>query len=227
MEQDLFQGFYPQTVDFMWDLRFHNYKEWFQENKERYEQYLKKPMDLFAKELNKKIQSFDKTLEGITPAISRVNRDIRFSKNKAPYRDNKWVVFRQGAGRWQNKLVYYFEIGPETYSYGLGFYEAPPAFMQRFRERVDANEAEFARLVKKFNRQQCFVLEGERYKRKFSGEKSPEVLAWYQLKNFSLQTVRPVDQLLYERALLDKVEEDLKLLLPYYRYFSQFSSVEL
>ena len=88
---------------------------------------------LFSDEMTERLNK-DGMGETSYPAISRANRDIRFSKDKSPYKDRKWVVFNYGEGRWQRKSCFYFEIAPEGWSCGMGFYEAESEYMIRYRD---------------------------------------------------------------------------------------------
>ena len=123
-----FEGFPKEYIDFLWELRMNNNAEWFNENRERYNSLIKEPMKLFSDEMTERLNK-DGMGETFYPAISRANRDIRFSKDKSPYKDRKWVVFNYGEGRWQRKSCFYFEIAPEGWSCGMGFYEAESEYM--------------------------------------------------------------------------------------------------
>ncbi len=79
--------FDKKALEFLEHLEGHNSKEWFDENRERYHTSLKNPFDLFLKDLIKEVQKDDPSIQ-IEPkhAKFRINRDIRFSKNKQPYK---------------------------------------------------------------------------------------------------------------------------------------------
>ena len=91
-----FSGFSDEMCRFFIELRFNNNKEWFGANRDRYTKLVKEPMDAFAAELNEALikQTGVKTMF----SVSRINRDIRFTKNKEPYRDHRWVVFKRDVG---------------------------------------------------------------------------------------------------------------------------------
>lgn len=218
MKEDIFEGFTPETIDFMWQLRFNNNKEWMDKNRDTYKRVLKQPMDLFAREMNERILSFGAKMNTV-PVVSRVNRDIRFSKNKAPYKENKWVVFKKtDVNRWQESPIYYFELFPESYSYGMGFWNATPDYMKNFRKKIDSNPFEFERLADAFEKQTIFHLEGEDYKRKLSIDKTDFIMKWYQKKSFYTTVNKPLDELVFSHKLIDVLEKDLCLLYDLYCY---------
>ena len=92
-KNEIFEGFPKEMSEFLIELRFNNNKEWFDLNRNRYFDLVKEPMDLFSNELNDEL--IKKTGIKTIPSVSRINRDIRFSKNKEPYRDHRWVIIQQ------------------------------------------------------------------------------------------------------------------------------------
>ena len=124
-----FEGFKPETIDFLWELRMNNSKEWMEQNRDRYKEVLKDPFDAFAAELEELSPMF--CGEKAKFSVSRINRDIRYSKDKSPYRPNRWVVLYDEKYRgteWKEHPSFYFELMPEGYSHGLGMWCAKPAF---------------------------------------------------------------------------------------------------
>jgi len=209
-----FEGFPKEMTDFLWELRFNNNREWFNKNKERYNALLKNPLDSFSYELNSELSK--KTGTQFYYSVSRINRDIRFSKNKEPYRDHKWVVFKGDAGKWQDKPVLFFEIGPDYYCVGMGIYETIPEYMRAFRKKIDANLPEFERLARQYETG-GFVLEGDMYKKKMSDYPQP-IAKWYQRKNLALEYNVAIGPEVYERKIFDICLEKLEALLPINEY---------
>ena len=161
-----FEGFQPETIDFLWELRMNNSREWMDQNRERYKAVLKDPFDAFAAELAEQSGLFCGT--GTKYSVSRINRDIRFSKDKSPYRACRWVVLydeRLQGTAWKERPSFYFELTPEGYTHGLGMWCAPPSFLTAYRKKIDGNPAAFGRIVKKIEKDPLFRLEGEEYKK--------------------------------------------------------------
>ena len=120
-----FTGFTSETIDFLWELRMNNNKAWMEENRERYRTVLKEPFDALSAALTKKFLE-KKNVPQMDFSISRINRDVRFSKDKSPYKARKWMVLKEPmtkAEQWKFRPVFYFEVMPEGYEYGMGFYE--------------------------------------------------------------------------------------------------------
>lgn len=221
---NLFTGFTPETIDFLWELRMNNHKEWMMENKERYHRVLKEPFDALSKELAEKFLS-EETAYQMDYSVSRINRDVRFSKDKSPYKARKWMVLKEPmskAEEWKGRPVFYFELMPEGFEYGMGFYEGKPAYMQAFRKKVDAAPEIFQRLAEDAARHKEFMLYGEEYKRPMGkGNYNPAVMAWYRKKTFGLTASHPVEEILFQRELIDFVVAQWKKLLPIYGFLRE------
>lgn len=214
-----FEGFPPEIIDFFWELRMNNNTEWFNENRERYNLLVKEPMKLFAEEICKKLNNmgFD---EKFVPAISRVNRDIRFSKDKSPYKDRKWVVFNYGDGRWQEKVCFYFEIAPEGWCCGCGIYCAESAFMSRYRKKLSADMSSLKRIDKMISSQDYFKVDVDIYKKNFIPEGTNKNIAkWYQYRNIALTSDYKMDRELFSHDIINIVEEKFWFMKQFFMYF--------
>lgn len=222
MEEKSFEGFTEETFNFMMDLRFNNNKEWFDENRDRYKLFLKEPTEIFGQELNKALMSLDKDIK-TTVVVSRINRDIRFSKNKEPYKDHKWIVFKAGVGPWKNSPAFFFELRAESYTYGMGFYEASSTYMQNFRNKIDANTTEFERLIKPYKNNERLVLEGDKYKRKLTDDKSEAVMDWYQRKSLAIMSNNNIDNTVFSKQFIDIISNGFKPMIPMYKYLMSVS----
>ncbi len=115
--------FTPDFNRFFIDLAKSNNKEWFDANRKRYEQSVKQPFEAFVAEAITRISKHDKAV-AITPkeAIFRINKDIRFSKDKTPYKLEASAIISP-AGRKDHSLPgLYFALGPESVKFYGGCY---------------------------------------------------------------------------------------------------------
>ena len=214
-----FDGFPKEYIDFLWELRMNNNTEWFSANRDRYNNLLKEPMKLFAAEMTERLNGMGMG-ERFFPAVSRANRDIRFSKDKSHYKDRKWVVFNYGENRWQEKCCFYFEVAPEGWCAGMGFYDAKSDYMARYRKKLSADPAGLKRLEKKLKSQDIYKPDVRMYKKKFAPEGVSEELAkWYQYKNLAFTSDFKIDDNLFDRSILDEVQEGFEFLKPFFIYF--------
>ena len=188
-EQDerKFNGFSPKTLKFLRGLKANNNKVWFEGHRADYEQYVLGPLRDLVTDLGDFMLDIDMRFE-ITPAInktiSRIYRDTRFSKDKSPFRSVVWFAFKNRKKDWTTRVCgYFFELSVDSYRYGMGFYDAAPAIMNKFRQVIDENPKEFLKAISFFDKQKTFVLEGEKYKRIIDKSKPEKIQHWYQRKN--------------------------------------------
>ncbi len=106
--------FEKDFLQFFKDLAGNNNRDWFLENKKRYDKSVKKPFETFTSALITEIRKHDKTVNIKTSdAIFRINRDIRFSNDKTPYKLNTSAAIADGGRKSQGATGIYIELGPE------------------------------------------------------------------------------------------------------------------
>lgn len=175
IENNTFQGFLPETFKFLLELEFNNNKPWFEENKPDYLKYVVEPFKQLVKELSNFMLAIDSGFETrpeISKTISRIYRDVRFSKNKTPYKSSVWITFRRVGREWVLDPCFFFEITPHLYRYGMGFYTTSKETLNRLREMIDAEDPEFLEADRLYRSQDVFTMEGERYKKSCMQAKS-------------------------------------------------------
>jgi len=135
------------TLDFLSDLAKHNKKEWMDDNKKRYSEARGYVIELVA-EVIEKATAFDKSLIGIEPkkALFRINRDIRFSKNKDPYKTNFGAAIVDG-GRKSGNPGYYLHIKPGDNMVGGGLYQPESHVLQKVRQEIDYNGTNLRKII--------------------------------------------------------------------------------
>jgi uncharacterized protein (TIGR02453 family) len=139
--------FTHQYLDFFRELQANNRKEWFDAHRKTYEDAVKAPFKAFVDQLVLGIQGFDPEVQGSSKdSIFRINRDIRFSKDKAPYKSHMSAAF-SARGKMATDPGYYFEIGAEGIMIGGGIYSVEKEDTHKIRMEIDYNQEEFADLV--------------------------------------------------------------------------------
>lgn len=216
----MFQGFNEETVAFLWGVRFNNEKSWFQQNKPSYVKNVYEPMKALA------FETFD-ALHARFPdqelmcKVSRIYRDARRLYGRGPYKDNLWFCIRRGGEDWVEKPTFWFELMPEGYSWGMGFYTTKAATMERFRKELDEHPERFRPLAEQAARLSRFTLTGEEYARK-KGDPGGALSAWYNRKHFSMERSVPYDELSFSPDLRQELVEGFSELMPLYQYFDLF-----
>ncbi|HRD54500.1 MAG TPA: DUF2461 domain-containing protein [Flavobacteriales bacterium] len=129
--------FTPDYNKFFIDLAKNNSKEWFDANRKRYEQSVKQPFEAFVAEAIARISKHDKAVT-ITPkeAIFRINKDIRFSKDKTPYKLEASAIISQAGRKDHSVPGIYFAFGPEATKFYGGCYQPEKEQLLAIREAI-------------------------------------------------------------------------------------------
>lgn len=218
----MFTGYSDATVDFLWGIRFNNDRTWFQAHKEEYLEHLYQPtMDLGRETYDRLMEKFPK-LE-LNLHVSRIYRDARRLHGRGPYKDHLWFSIRPENDVWSQRPVFWFEVAPEGWSYGVGFWNASPQTMAAMRRDMDETPQRLEKLARRLNKQDVFQLQGQEYARP-KGSPSPLLTPWYNKKSISIGCERPFDDLVCSPELVDTLLEGYAFLVPYYQYFSSFCS---
>ena len=214
----MFEGFSPETVDFLWGIRMNNNREWFLEHKKDYVNYLYEPMKALGKEL------FEPFLErpGNLLKVSRIYRDTRMHPS-TPYKESLWICIRRDVEWWAENPCLYFEIRPEAVSYGFVFWRPRPAVMERIRQHIAAQPKEFLKLIADTEKKTGLPITADLYKRPKEAP-SPELAPYFGWKsNISCAVTEEVGPEIFGPALGQRARQLMEQLIPLYEYFNQFS----
>ena len=218
----MFKGFSTQTIDFMWNLRLNNQKTWFEANKEQFKQDFQGPMKALGQDVFERIAA-DYSKYGFIHKVSRIYKDARRIRDGEPYRCNLWFSIEKPSEEWTSTPVFWFELAPEEWRYGLGYYQAKAITMAKFRARIDRDPKKFEKLISTLDKQNEFILEGDEYKRK-KETTSVKLSAWYNKKSFSLIHRQQNGNELYSPQLADRLVSGYQFLMPLYDYFITLDS---
>jgi len=126
------------TLDYLEDLRFNNNKTWFDENRKRYDQARANFEELVADVLQHFAPVEDLGKTTIKECTFRINRDVRFSKDKTPYKSHLAALIGKG-GRKTNGRSYYLHIEPGGSIIAGGVYAPMPEHTKAIRAAIDAD----------------------------------------------------------------------------------------
>ena len=216
----MFQGFTAESVQFLWGIRFNNERSWFEAHKQEYICHIQQPLRQLAAEVQQEVTRRHPKLQ-LNVRTSRIYRDARRLHGRGPYKDHMWLVLHRPMQDTGGRAapVFYFEIAPEYYSIGMGYYSATPMVMAKLRARMDRDPATMERLVRPIARQSDYRLEGELYRRP-KGEKGELLDPWYNRKNLAVCWDRPCEGSLFAPELVDEIAQGVDLLLPLFEYLS-------
>jgi uncharacterized protein (TIGR02453 family) len=144
-----FPGFPPQTLAFLSDLKANNNRDWFQAHKADYEQYVKAPMVECVLALGEELGDFgNELITAPDKAIYRIYRDVRFSKDKSPYKTHVAAVFSPRGYDKHAAAGLYFHFSPEELLVGGGIYAPGSTELLAIRERIAGGPDEFRSILK-------------------------------------------------------------------------------
>ena len=157
------------TKNFFQFLKYlakNNNKDWFDLNRSRYETDVKKPFEEFVLALGNELNKFDAEIQGdFKKNIFRINKDIRFSKDKTPYKTNRSVAFSLNGRKDHEDPGYYLELGAEKSYIAGGAWCPSPEKLLKIRSEIYYNTEEFNKILKNKKFKDTFSdIQGERSK---------------------------------------------------------------
>jgi uncharacterized protein (TIGR02453 family) len=204
----------------MWGLRLNNNKPWFEEHKQDFISDFQTPMKALRREVFERVIA--KNDRGFIHKLSRVYKDARRVRDGEPYRPNLWFSIEKPSEMWTSTPVFWFELSPDNWSYGVGYYQAKAQTMANFRALIDENPKKFEKLIAPLAKQNEFVLEGDEYARRKEPQAklSENAAAWYNKKSFSLIHNQANGNELFSADLADRLVAGYEFLMPFYDFFA-------
>ncbi len=138
---------FKKLISFLEELSLNNNKDWFEQNRELYSG-LRLEWILFVEELILSIRAFDPNIGELDAksCIFRINKDVRFSKDKSPYKTNFGAIINKG-GKKVMSAGYYIHIDPKEIFLAGGTYQPDAPLLSAIRQEIDYNFDEFKSIV--------------------------------------------------------------------------------
>jgi uncharacterized protein (TIGR02453 family) len=203
-----FRGFGPQALPFLKALGFHQTKEWFEENRSTYESQLKGPLGDLVEELSFRFGKSGTPLKGDRKAsLFRINRDVRFAKDKNPYKTNAGAVLTRGGAK-NDVGLFYIHIAADGCFSAAGFYQPEPTELTRLRGAIARSPRTWAAVTAKLAKADLALSQEyaiKRAPRGFEDIADPAIAA--ALRNKSFICSRPIaDARLSTSDLVDDLQ---------------------
>lgn len=217
--------FSPDYIDFFIELAANNHKDWFDQNRKRYEVSVKKPFAQFTQTLIDRIAVSNPSFQHVLAkdCIFRINRDIRFSADKTPYKLMCSAVVSPEGKKSTAINGIYFELSPEHVRVYGGVYEIDKANLLDLREGIASNKTEFQRLISEPSFRSFYgSIHGEKNKilpehLKTAALEEPLIFN----KQFYFYATFPAELILQDK-LLDTLNTAYELGKPVESFFNQF-----
>lgn len=162
---------FPQsTIKFLTTLSKNNNKEWFEKYRVRYDLELLQPAMQFVIDIGEKLFHLSPNINAIPKidkSIFRLYRDVRFSKNKAPFKTNLGLYFWEGGGKKMECSGLYFHIEPKLFFLGAGVYQFTNEQLKKYRKLISDPVVgkELNDIILKLLKKKNFELGGKTYKK--------------------------------------------------------------
>ena len=212
----MFQGFTQGAVDFLWGVRLNNNREWFLAHKQEYLELVDKPLRELSQQLWEAMSAAHPSL-GLQQHVSRIYRDARRLYGRGPYKDHLWLVLARPHEDHLGRPAFYFELAPNCFSYGCGFWDMSPETAAKHRARIDREPKKLKTLARRLKLSK-YNLYGDEYKRP-KGDAGELLNPWYNRRNIGISFEDNCEGVLFTPALAGDVLEGFRFLLPYYLYF--------
>ena len=220
-KDNLFSGFSPETVDFLWGIRMNNNREWFTEHKGQYVTTLYEPM----KALGAHICGLFEDRPGDLVKVSRIYRDARLH-HPLPYKESLWICVRKDVEWWGDNPCLFFEINPEGIDYGFFFWKPRPAAMKAFRKNIADRPDQFLDLIRKTEKDAGRQIGAKTYARpeKCDDSRLERFFLWKDMLDCTRHEDFSED--VFSPELARRVTDYFEKLLPLYEYFSALAGAQ-
>jgi uncharacterized protein (TIGR02453 family) len=152
---EAFTGFRPAALTFLRSLARNNKREWFEIHRERYESEVKRPLVILVEEIDARLGEIAPEMIGNKRSIFRIYRDVRFSKDKSPYKTNAaaWFYHRDaghavGTAAVHGGAGFYFQIAPKENIVAGGIWMPPGEALKTLRIAIANNHEELRSILK-------------------------------------------------------------------------------
>ncbi|MDE0580173.1 MAG: DUF2461 domain-containing protein [bacterium] len=158
-----------ELFEFLVELQANNNREWFAEHKERYERHVKQPLLDFIEDFEPYLHSISKHFVADARAnggsMFRIYRDVRFSKDKSPYKTQAAVHFRHEAGKSAHAPGFYLHLAPDEVFAGVGLWRPDSAALAGIRQQIVDDPQGWDHAVQATGFAEEFELTGDSLKR--------------------------------------------------------------
>lgn len=218
----------PDALRFLRALKRNNDRTWFEENRARYETSVLAPLRALVEEMDVRLAHFAPEIVGSPKrSIFRIHRDIRFSKDKRPYKTHAaFLLYHRdvggagAAGRTMGAAGFYVHVEPGNCFVGGGIYQPPPPLLRALRDAIAEDPAPLRRvLAARAFRERYGGLSDEQKLTRVPRGYAPDHPAADLLRHRSFTAWHELDdELVTSPTLPDELEASMRALLPLVRW---------
>lgn len=208
----------PTTIEFLKELKSNNSKSWFDQNRKRYD-IMKSDYISLAGRILEQMKDIDPSLDMVTAkdCIFRINRDVRFSADKSPYKTNLGIALHPG-GKKFNLAAYYLHIEPGQSFIGGGLWMPEAPLLSKVRKEIHYFYHDLVDILNNPLYKKTFgsldVEDGQKLTRPPKGyEAEDPAIEFLKLKSFTASTPLP-DEMLTSDKLVGHIINTFTILKP-------------
>lgn len=210
--------FTQHTLDFLFENKLHDSKEWFSQHKQEYTKYVTEPFREIVLELAPTMAKIDSLIICDPKKLSRIYLDARRSRG-AVFRDEMWFTFsRPREDAYDGHPGYWLAISPRGMSCGCGYYSADGAIKEQLRQMILADDPAFAAAAQAVAGQRRFAQYGELYKRRRYPEASPEKADWLERREYGVGFYTDDRDFMFAPDLAKRLSRDFLRIAPLYDF---------
>jgi uncharacterized protein (TIGR02453 family) len=187
IETPPFAGFGPDAFRFLEELAAHQSRDWFLANKARYESEVRSPLGALVVDLSAALAKRNIPLRGNpTTSLFRINRDVRFSKDKSLYKTHAGAVLSRD-GRKMEPPILYIHIAAEECFTAAGFYHPEPDALAAIRRTIVDRPSVWRAIAAALDQAGLALSQDDKLVRSpkgFEGVDDPEIADALKLKSF-------------------------------------------
>ena len=220
----IFSGFPKKTITFFRELTQNNTKMWFDQNKEIYEQQVLAPSRDFILALGARLKTIAPGVQAdprVNKSLFRLNRDIRFSPDKTPYKTHLGLWFWEGSRPRMECSGFYFHLEPLRFMLGVGLYAFPKDMIEAYRQSVVHPKYGLAltKAIAAIKKNKDYYVGEQHYKKTPPGYDSAHKNSEFLLYSGLYAGVDlPVSEVLFSEGLVDLCFGHYKKMLPLHRW---------
>jgi len=221
-----FAGFSKEFFEFFNELSKNNNREWFAENKERYRATVVEPICAFIEAMAPRLAKIsshyvaDPRPNG--GSMFRIYRDVRFSKDKRPYKEHGACQFRHTAGKDAHAPGFYVHLAPDQLVFGGGTWKPPRPELERIRRAIADDAGAWRKVVEDKALVDCFgAVKGDGLKRPPRGfdAEHPYIEDIKRESFFAMRHTEPDEAM--RADFTDRVEQAFRASTPLMRFLTK------
>ncbi len=170
----------PKLFEFLRELKRNNRREWFLDNKERYEDQVREPLQRFisdfAPHLNRISSHYRADPRPVGGSLFRIYRDVRFSNDKSPYKTHAGIHFRHEHARDVHAPGFYLHLEPENVFAAVGIWHPDSGTLRKIRDTIVEEPKRWQRVKSERDFAALYELGGESLKRPPQGYDADHLL---------------------------------------------------